>query len=87
MLFSESDGARQLAQILQERLDKYKVFRNILIHTISLLTYQADEPTMGEGAEKAKSQLLIIDRGFDITSPLLHELTFQVNGLLNIIRY
>lgn len=85
--FSDWDRNVELAQLIQQKLDAYKagmlpatpMIQNGLFRTKLKCDFFfiSDEPTMGEGPEKARSQLIILDRGFDCITPLLHELTLQ----------
>jgi syntaxin-binding protein 1 len=88
--FSEHQPNIEFANMVQQKLDQYKAddpsmgdvsfafkcvnFNIFMSGNLFSCDFLHFEP---KGGEKNKSQLLILDRGFDPVSPLLHELTFQ----------
>jgi len=66
LIFSAYSGAHsrmaKLAHLVEQKMENYR---------------KSDYSTENGAQEKNQSQLILIDRGFDCISPILHELTIQ----------
>jgi syntaxin-binding protein 1 len=69
----------EFAHAVQQKLNQYKADDATMgeVKKNSFFKIFKDKFFFHKGGDKAKSVLLILDRGFDAVSPLLHELTFQ----------
>ena len=69
----------EFANLVKKKLDKYKednplmgeVRKKLVCFLLNFSLY------FFKGFDKSKSELIILDRGFDVVSPLIHELTYQ----------
>ena len=50
---------------------------------VKLDEYKTDNKDLGRN--QGVSELIVIDRGFDVISPLLHELTYQVSLIDSLV--
>jgi len=60
-----SDSMKGLAALVQQRLDELRPYND----------------AMGAAAARKKSQVILLERGFDISSMVLHELTYQAASM------
>ena len=70
----------EFAHAVQQKLNQYKAddaTMGEVSHIIFAELFEKVISNSWQGADKAKSVLLLLDRGVDAVSPLLHELTFQ----------
>ena len=83
--FRENERNAEIAQLVQQKLNAYKAdeptmgegIPNNCRHLSNIHLKKKLLFILFLGPEKARSQLIILDRGVDCVSPLLHELTFQ----------
>lgn len=75
--FREFEKNAEFASMVQRKLDAYKADDHTMGTAPGILRTILQKFQLFSCLGRDRSQLIILDRGFDPVSPLLHELTFQ----------